>query len=116
MRALALEANRRRPAQGRAARGRCEEQLSGAKNQKLIATNAGYWLPYVDLAAANGWLGRQAEAKAATAGLLKLMPIFTVQQLARIKWSDDPQFQPEYQRITEGLRKAGAPEGDVKRN
>jgi adenylate cyclase len=79
--------------------------------EKSIATNAGYWLPYVDLAAASGWLGREAEAKAAIAGLHKLMPGFTVQDWANIKWSDDPQFQREYARIVEGLRKAELPEG-----
>jgi adenylate cyclase len=84
--------------------------------QKSIATNAGFWLPYVDLAAANGWLGHDAEAKAAVAGLLKLKPGFTVQDWTNIRWSDDPQFQREYQRIVEGLRKAGLPEGEAKSN
>ena len=79
--------------------------------QKSIATNAGFWIPYIDLAAANGWLGRDAEAKAAIAGLHKLMPGFTVQDWANINWSDSPQFQREYARIVEGLRKAGLPEG-----
>ena len=35
--------------------------------QRSIATNAGYWLPYIDLAAASGWLGREGDAKAAIA-------------------------------------------------
>ena len=56
-----------------------------------------FQLPYIDLAAANGWLGQQeAEAKAAIAGLHKLMPGFTVQDWANIKWSDNPQFRREY--------------------
>ncbi len=79
--------------------------------QKSIATNAGFWVPYVDLIAANGGLGREAEAKAAIDGLHKLMPGFTVQDWANIDWSDNPQFQREYARIVEGLRKAGLPEG-----
>ena len=78
--------------------------------QKSTATNAGFWLPYIDLAAANGWLGNEAEAKAAIAGLHKLMPGFTVQDWANIKWSDNPQFRREYARIVDGLRKAGLPE------
>ena len=82
--------------------------------QESIATNAGFWLPYVDLAAANGWLGHDAEGKAAIDGLHKLMPGFTVQDWANIKWSDNPQFQREYARIVEGLRKAGLPEGEKK--
>jgi hypothetical protein len=84
--------------------------------KKSIATNAGLWIPYVDLAAANGWLGRDAEAKAAIAGLYKLMPGFTVQDWANINWSDNPQWQREYMRIVEGLRKAGLPEGEKKTN
>jgi hypothetical protein len=42
------------------------------------------------------------------------MPGFTVQQWANMKWSDNPQFQREYARIVEGLRKAGLPEGEKK--
>jgi adenylate cyclase len=84
--------------------------------QKSVATNAGFWVPYVDLVAAYGWLGRDAEAKAAIDGLHKLMPSFTVQDWANIKWSDNPQFQSEYARIVEGLRKAGLPEGEKKTN
>jgi adenylate cyclase len=79
--------------------------------QKSIATTAGFWTPYIDLVAADGWLGRDAEAKAAISGLHKLMPGLTVQDWANINWSDSPQFQREYARIIEGLRKAGLPEG-----
>jgi len=84
--------------------------------QKSIATNAGFWIPHIDLVAANGWLGRDAEARAAIAGLHRLMPGFTVQDWANINWSDNPQFQREYARIVEGLRKAGLPEGQRKTN
>jgi tetratricopeptide (TPR) repeat protein len=84
--------------------------------QRAVATNPSFWISYVDLAAANGWLGRVAEAKAAIDGLHKLMPGFTVQDWANINWSDDPQFQREYARIVEGLRKAGLPEGEKKTN
>jgi adenylate cyclase len=83
---------------------------------KALATNVEPWIPYVDLAAANGWLGNEAGAKAAVAGLLNLKPGFTVQDWANIRPSDDPQFQREYARIAEGLRKAGLPEGEKKTN
>jgi adenylate cyclase len=82
--------------------------------KRSIATRPSLWLPYMHLAAANGWLGRDAEAKTAVADLLKLRPGFTVQQFANMKWSDNPQYQREYARIVEGLRKAGVPEGDKK--
>jgi tetratricopeptide (TPR) repeat protein len=83
---------------------------------KSIATNPSFWIPYVDLAAAYGWLGRDAEAETALAGLHKLMPGFTVKDWAHTISSDDPQFQREYARIVEGLRKAGLPEGKATSN
>jgi adenylate cyclase len=78
--------------------------------EKSIATNSTYWQAYVDLIAADGWLGRDPEAKAAIAELLKLKPDFTVHAWANRKQSDDPTFNREYARITDGLRKAGMPE------
>ena len=84
--------------------------------QKSIATDAGFWFPYVDLAAANAWLGHEAEAKSAIAGLLKVYPGVTVQsfadQAARLTYN--PTFAQQIQRIIEGLRKAGLPEGEKK--
>jgi adenylate cyclase len=58
--------------------------------KRSVATRPSLWLPYMHLAAANGWLGRDAEAKTAVADLLKLRPGFTVQQFANMKWSDNP--------------------------
>jgi adenylate cyclase len=80
--------------------------------RKSVATDAGFWIPYLDLAAAYGWLGREAEAKAAMASLHKLMPGYTVQKWIDSKWSDDPQFLREDAQLIEGLRKAGLPEGE----
>ena len=68
----------------------------------------------VDLAAANAWAGHDKEAKDAAAQLLKVLPSFTVQGWAAIKWTDDPTYNAQYQRIIEGLRKAGVPEGEKK--
>jgi adenylate cyclase len=45
--------------------------------------------------------------------LQKVHPGFTVTR-ARRHWSDDPTFNAQYQRIVEGLRKAGLPEGEKK--
>jgi hypothetical protein len=36
--------------------------------------------------------------------------------LGGIHWSDDPTFNAQHQRMVEGLRKAGIPEGDKKPN
>ena len=72
------------------------------------------WYPVVDLAAANAWADHDKEAKDAAAQLQKLYPGFTVQTWAGIHWTDEPTFNAQYQRITEGLRKAGLPEGEKK--
>ena len=86
--------------------------------QKSIATDAGTWFPYVDLAAASAWLGHDAEAKAAIAGLLKAYPGFTVQTFADMaaRLTYNSTFADQIQRILEGLRKAGLPEGEKKTN
>ena len=39
----------------------------------------GFWVPLVDLAAANAWAGHDEEAKEAVAQLQKVYPGFTVQ-------------------------------------
>ena len=83
---------------------------------KSIASGNASSFPFVDLAAANAWAGHDKEAKEAVAQLRKLYPDFTVQSWAGIHWSDDPTFNAEYQRIVEGLRKAGLPEGTKKTN
>ena len=81
---------------------------------KSIASGNDSMYPYVDLAAANAWAGNDKEAKEAVAQLRKLYPDYTVQSWAGIHWSDDPTFNAQYQRIVEGLRKAGLPEGEKK--
>jgi adenylate cyclase len=86
--------------------------------QKSIATDAGTWFPYADLAAASAWLGHDSEAKAAIAGLVKVYPGFTVQSYADIaaRVTYNPTFSEQIQRILEGLRKAGLLEGEKKAN
>jgi adenylate cyclase len=83
---------------------------------KSIASGNQSFLPLVDLAAANAWAGHDKEAKEAAAQLQKVYPGFTVQTWAGMHWSDDPTFNAQYQRIVEGLRKAGIPEGEKKAN
>jgi class 3 adenylate cyclase/TolB-like protein len=81
---------------------------------KSIASGNRWFGVFVDLAAANAWAGHDKEAKEAAAQLQKVYPGFTVQTWAGIHWSDDPTFNAQYQRIVEGLRKAGIPEGEKK--
>jgi TolB-like protein/class 3 adenylate cyclase len=79
---------------------------------KSVATGKVFWHVWVDLASAYAWRGQTAEASAAVAEILKLRPGLTVQQMieeARAH-SDNETFRKEYQRIAEGVRKAGLPE------
>ena len=79
---------------------------------KSLATGKKFYFAYVDLASAYAWRGQNAEAAAAVAELLKLRPGFTVQTLVKegSGTSDNPAFRKEFQRIVEGVRKAGLPE------
>jgi adenylate cyclase len=71
-----------------------------------------FWIAYADLAASYAWTGRQSEAQAAVAELRRMRPDYTVSRWLEDGngWSDNPVFLTEFQRIGEGLRKAGLPE------
>jgi adenylate cyclase len=71
-----------------------------------------FWIAYADLAAAYALTGRESEAQAAVAELRRLMPNYTIAQWLQDgrRWSDNVAFFAEFQRIAEGLRKAGLPE------
>jgi adenylate cyclase len=84
--------------------------------EKSIGSAPQVWYPLVELAAANAWAGHDKEAKGAATQLQKIHPGFTVQNWAAIYSSNDPTFNAQKQRIVEGLRKAGLPEGDQKTN
>jgi adenylate cyclase len=56
------------------------------------------------------------QRQGAAAQLQKVYPGFTVQSWARVHWSDDPTFNAQFDHITEGLRKAGLPEGEKTTN
>jgi tetratricopeptide (TPR) repeat protein len=83
---------------------------------KAVAGLPQVYLPLLHLAGADALAGHDKDAKEAAAQLLKVYPGFTVQGWASIHWSDDPTFNARYQRVTEGLRKAGLPEGEKKPN
>ena len=78
--------------------------------QRSVASNSSLLFPYIELAAANGWMGRPAEASAAVAELQKLKPGFTVQDYLALPHPDNAKWESEDKRIVEGLRK-GLPEG-----
>jgi adenylate cyclase len=71
-----------------------------------------FWIAYADLAASYASTGRENEAQAAVAELRRMRPDYTVAQWLEDGngWSDNPVFLAEFQRIADGLRKAGLPE------
>lgn len=78
---------------------------------RSIAVKA-FWIAYADLAASYAWTGRESEAHGAVAELRQLKPNYTVTEWLNDGngWSDNPIFLAEFQRMAEGLRKAGLPE------
>jgi hypothetical protein len=88
--------------------------LSATNSAGTTAGMPEVFYPYADLAAAHAFAGHDKEAKEAAAQLQKLYPGFTVQTLLGLHWTDDPTFNAQYQRLAEGLRKAGVPEGEKK--
>jgi adenylate cyclase len=79
--------------------------------QRGVASNPAVFWSYYELAACYGWLGRTADAANAVAELRKRRPEASVQDYAANQNYPDPQFRHERDRIMEGLRKAGLPEG-----
>ena len=79
---------------------------------KSIGTGKVFWHVWADLASAYAWRGQTGEAAAAVAEIFKLRPGLTVRQMVEEAWahSDNATFRKEYQRIAEGVRKAGLPE------
>ncbi len=77
--------------------------------QQGLAANSKLWQCHLNFAAAYGWLGRDAEAKAEVAELLKLAPGLTVKGVITYLYglSDNPVFRQQSARAAEGLRKAG---------
>jgi adenylate cyclase len=79
--------------------------------RKSIAVKP-FWIAYADLAANYALTGQQSEAQAAVAELRRMRPDYTVTRWLEDGngWSDNAVFLTEFQRIAEGLRKAGLPE------
>jgi TolB-like protein/class 3 adenylate cyclase len=76
-----------------------------------IETNRNYPLVHFLLASALALLGRLDQAKAAVRGGLALDPYFTIRRYRTNLSSDDPKYLAGRERIYEGLRIAGVPEG-----
>jgi hypothetical protein len=71
---------------------------------------------YFLLAAALGNLGQLDEARTAVQTGLKLNPTFSVRRFRERAYSDSAVYLEQRERIIDGLRKTGVPEGEAKSN
>ena len=79
--------------------------------RRSIETNRNFPLAHFNLAAALALLGRLHEARAAVQAGLGLNPTFTVHRFRAGAVSNNPTILAERERILEGMRIAGVPEG-----
>jgi TolB-like protein/class 3 adenylate cyclase len=91
------------------AQGADEEAIGWAR--RSIEANRNYPAPQLLLAAALAYLGRAEEARAALQAALALDPDFTIRRYRAAAPTDDPTYLAQRERIVEGMRKAGVPEG-----
>ena len=78
---------------------------------RSIGANPNLPMSHFLLAAASARLGRMGEAHDALRSGLELNPSFTVARFKSQTFSDNPVYLAARERIYEGLRKAGVPEG-----
>jgi tetratricopeptide (TPR) repeat protein len=79
--------------------------------QRSIEANRNMSLTHLFLAAAFAHLGRLADARSAVQAGLALAPGFTITRFRGGAESDNPVFLKQRERICEGMRLAGVPEG-----
>ncbi len=89
--------------------GRDEEAI--AWYRRSIEANRNLPLVHFLLAAALAQLGRMSEARTATEAGLALDPTFTIRRFRAGAASDNPIWLAQRERVYDGLRKAGVPEG-----
>ncbi len=78
---------------------------------RSIDANRNFPNSHFFLAAAQARLGRMSEARAAAKAGLALNPTFTIRRFRVSAFSDNPTFLAQRERVYEGMRKAGVPEG-----
>ena len=79
--------------------------------RRSIGANHTHPLAHFSLAAALGLLGALDEARAAAKAGFALNPGFTIRRLRAAKISDNPIYLAGQERLCEGMRIAGVPEG-----
>ena len=89
--------------------GRDAEALHRCR--RAVETNRGYPIARFHYAAALALCGRTDEARREAAEGLRLAPDFTVRRYRDSALSDNPTYLSQRERILEGMRLAGVPEG-----
>jgi len=89
--------------------GRDEEAFAWLR--RSIEFNRNYSIAQFYLAAALAQCGKLDEARTAAMGALVLDPTFTIRRFRASAASDDPVYLTGRERVYEGMRKAGVPEG-----
>jgi TolB-like protein len=79
--------------------------------RRSVDTSRNYPLNHFHMAAALAHLGHLDEARAEVAAGLALAPNYSIARFRKAAESDNPTFLKQRERILEGLRKAGVPEG-----
>ena len=79
--------------------------------QRSIDANRNMSVTHLFLASAFAHLGRLADARSAVQAGLALAPGYTITHFRGMVESDNPVFQKQRERICEGMRLAGVPEG-----
>ncbi len=87
------------------------DEEAAAWLQRAIETNRSYSLQHFALACALAHLGQLDDARAAVQAGLALNPTFTLRRFRAGTSSNNPTFLAQRERIYDGMRKAGVPEG-----
>ena len=95
---------------GHAKLGLGADEEAVARFRRALEINRNDPVAHFYLAAALAQLGRLDEARAATQAGLALDPTFTIARWRRAA-SDNPTYLAQRERIYDGMRKAGVPEG-----
>jgi TolB-like protein len=78
---------------------------------RSVEANRNLALSHFYLAVARAHLGRMSEAQAAAKAGLALNPTFTIRRFRAGAFSDNPTYLAQRERVYDGMRKAGVPEG-----
>ena len=79
--------------------------------RRAIELNRNYSIAHLHLAAHWAHLNRLDGARSAVQAGLVLIPVFTIRRYRASPLSDNPIYLAQRERVVEGLRKAGVPEG-----